>query len=164
MEKPKLFSPPNTEHLSYVFHQMRKHWHYSHVASDSYELRSLFYHLIALLLEGQKQPYQTSSKSARLAPALAYLEEHLYCQDLSIAALSALCGTSEVTFRKLFFAKFGESPKKYVIRCRLIKAKNMIESGEYSSIQKVAEAVGYRDALYFSKHFKSYFGYAPTKI
>lgn len=164
MEKPKLFSPQNDEHLDYVFNQMQKHWHFSHIDSDSYELLSLFYHLISILSDGQNHLYYTSSQGARLAPAIEYLEQHLYCHDLTVSKLSNICGISEVTFRKLFFAKFGESPKKYIIRCRLIKAKNIIESGEYSSINKVSDTVGYKDALYFSKHFKSYFGYSPTKI
>ena len=164
MEKPKLFSPQSSEHICHVFHQMQKRWHLSHIDADRYELLSLFYHLISCLLEMQGNPIHTAAQGARLNPALEYLEEHLYCPDLTVSTLADLCGISEVTFRKLFFAKFGESPKKYIIRCRLIKAKNIIESGEYSSIHEISEIVGYQDALYFSKHFKRHFGRSPSKF
>jgi YesN/AraC family two-component response regulator len=45
-----------------------------------------------------------------------------------------------------------------------MKAKAIIESGEFSSINEVAYTVGYDDPLYFSRHFKKYFGIAPSKV
>ena len=84
MEKPKLFDSQNAEHMEYVFNQMQKHWNFSHIDSDSYELLSLFYHLISILSECQNQPYRASTQVARLAPALEYLEHHLYSHDLTV--------------------------------------------------------------------------------
>ena len=46
----------------------------------------------------------------------------------------------------------------------MMKARAMIEGGEFSSIREVSEAVGYEDPLYFSKHFRSHFGTAPSKL
>ncbi|MBE6578143.1 MAG: helix-turn-helix domain-containing protein [Ruminococcaceae bacterium] len=164
MEKPKLFYPQSPEHIIYIFNQMQKHWMLSHNDTDRYELHSLFYHLISVLLQPQSKPYRTSAQSARLDNALAHLEEHLYSHELCVSELAQMCGISEVTFRSLFTSKLGEPPKKYIIRCRMMRAKAIIESGEYGSIAEVAKMVGYEDALYFSKHFKSFFGYPPSKI
>ncbi|MBQ8214112.1 MAG: helix-turn-helix transcriptional regulator [Clostridia bacterium] len=163
-QKPQLFSSCDSEHVHYIFNQMLRRWLLAHNSSDRYELLSLFYHLISILLQTQEKQYHTSAQYARLRPALSYLEEHLYDPDLTCSTLAALCGVSEVTFRGLFADQFGEPPKKYIIRCRLTKAKTVIESGEYSTLNEVAYTVGYQDPLYFSRHFKKYFGMPPSLV
>jgi AraC-like DNA-binding protein len=163
-EQPHLFTLRNTEHVQYVFGQMLRRWQLANGEADRFELLSIFYHLISLLLQNRDGQYHTAAQYARLEPALSYLEENLYSHGLTISRLAELCGTSTVTFRELFCDRFGEPPKKYVIRCRLMKAKAIIESGEFSSINEVAFSVGYDDPLYFSRHFKKYFGIAPSKV
>ena len=51
-----------------------------------------------------------------------------------------------------------------IVRARLTKAKTIIESGEYSTLNEVAYSVGYDDPLYFSRLFKMHFGIAPSKL
>ena len=163
IEKPTLFSLESAEYVSQIFSQLQTQWHLSYNDAESFELLSLFYHLAYVLLKSQDKAYHTASRKSKLDPAIAYLENNLYNPELTVAKLAALCGISEVAFRNVFFDRFGETPKKYIVHCRLLKAKNIIESGEYSSIGEVANIVGYQDALYFSKHFKSYFGFPPSK-
>ena len=163
-EKPKLFLPSSTEHIAFVLQQMQRCWQLSNNAADRFEMLSHFYHLIHLLLKSQGKQYRTATQQEKIAPALEYLDSHLYQHELSVAALASLCGISEVTFRELFFSRFGVSPKKYIIRCRMMKARAMIEGGEFGSIGEVASAVGYEDPLYFSKHFRSHFGVSPSGL
>ncbi len=162
-EKPHLFFVHTSEHLDYVFKQMEKCWHGARNPSNFYELHSLFYHLVSLLLQQQDKPYYTKEQRERIAPAINYLDEHMYSHHLTISSLAKICNLSNVTFRNLFLAHFGENPKKYIIRCRMMKAKTIIESGEYNSISEVAYMVGYDDPLYFSRHFKNYFGCSPSE-
>ncbi len=164
MEKPKVISPQNAEHISYVFSRMQKYWLCSHHEGNGYELLSLFYHLLFCLAQPRNTAYYPTQKNARLQPAIDYLEKNLYSPRLKVSTLSALCGISDVAFRTLFAAQFGEPPKKYIIRCRMLQAKAILESGEYGSIGEVSSRVGYEDALYFSRHFKSFFGYPPSQI
>ena len=164
IEKPMLFSCESAEYVGHIFNQLQTQWHLSYNNAECFELVSLFYHLVSVLLQSQDMAYHTASQKAKLEPAIAYLENNLYDHKLTVSKLAELCGISEVSFRNMFFDRFKESPKKYIVRCRLTKAKNIIESGEYGSIGEVAEIVGYQDALYFSKHFKSYFGFPPSKI
>ena len=163
-QRPQLFSAFDADHVHYVFTQMLRQWQLAHSEADRYELLSMFYHLVSILLQTQNKQYHTSAQYARLKPALSHLEEHLYSPNLSCATLAALCGVSDVTFRELFFDQFGETPKKHIIRARLTKAKTIIESGEYSTLNEVAYSVGYDDPLYFSRLFKKYFGIAPSKL
>lgn len=163
-EEPRLFLPQAHEHISYLFSQMKKSWLFEGNDAARYELLSLFYRLISVLLQSQSKDYHTAAQNARLKPATEYLENNLYSHELTISHLASRCGISEVSFRSLFAANFGESPKKYIIRRRLMRAKTIIESGEYTSIGEVSQMVGYNDPLYFSRHFKNYFGYSPSKI
>ena len=41
------------------------------------------------------------------------------------------------------------------------EAKKLIDAGELQ-IQQIARRVGFEDASYFSKCYKSYFGYPPS--
>lgn len=162
-EKPQLFSPHPSNHIEDVFRQMEKSWHLAHNDANRFIMLSQFYRLISLLLKVQNKTYYTSEQKQKLEPALQHLEKHLYDHSLSVSTLAELCGISTVTFRNLFASEFGESPKRYIIRCRLMKAKTIIESGEYNSIHEISDTVGYEDPLYFSRHFKHYFGCAPSQ-
>ncbi len=162
MEKPKLFSPSHSKHIEALFSRMEQSWTLFHSQANRYKILSLFYELLSILYQDQDRTYHTTAQRMKLSPALQYLDKNFCSHDLSVSALAELCGISTVTFRKLFEAQMGESPKKYIIRCRLTKAKTIIESGEFNSIQEVSYAVGYNDPLYFSRHFKQHFGISPS--
>ena len=100
--------------------------------------------------------------TASLEPALKFLEKHIFDPDLKIGKLHDLCGISDTYFRQLFLARFGISPKKYVIKRRLAQAKAISDSGEYDTIGEVAMMTGFEDALYFSKAFRNKYGYPPS--
>lgn len=163
-EKPMCFSSPLPTPMEPIFRQMELLWNHAQNPSNRYRLYSLFYHLMHVLLQVREKKYCPSDQRKRLEKAVLYMDDHLYQHDLSIAYLASLCEISTVTFRNLFQAQFGESPKKYMIRRRMQMARTLIESGEYQSIQEVAMTVGYEDPLYFSKHFKSYFGFSPSRL
>ena len=55
----------------------------------------------------------------------------------------------------------GSSPKKYIAACKLSEAKRLLlETG--LRISEVAMAVGFEDALAFSKFFSKNMGVSPT--
>ena len=69
---------------------------------------------------------------------------------------------SEVCFRKLFKARFGLSPAKYLMQLRIHKAAELIHTGYYT-LKEVASLCGYRDYKYFSVEFKRLKGCSPSK-
>lgn len=162
-QEPHLFSPHASENVFAVYKQMESRYQFSSDESDRCEMLSIFFHLLSILLRSKQSAYLTTIQKNRLNPALQYLEAHLFDHNLQIRMLSDLCDMSEVTFRSLFSKRFGESPKKYIIRHRLLQAKAIMDSGEYTSIADVARRVGYEDPLYFSKQFKSFFGNSPSE-
>ena len=69
---------------------------------------------------------------------------------------------SEVYFRKIFKEDLGTSPQKYIIKLRLQKAADLIETGDYS-LKEIAVMSGYNDYKYFSSEFKHLFGTSPSE-
>lgn len=131
--------------------------------TDRHRAMALLYELLALLSETEKTAYTQTQTLALLEPAVAYLKENLFDPALRIGALHTLCGISDTYFRKLFFARFGISPKKYVLSQRLRHAKAILEHGEYNSIAQAATLSGFDDPLYFSKVFKNAYGAPPSQ-
>ena len=122
---------------------------------------SLFYKLLSIMTADEE--CSASNAKNRIRSAIQYLEEHIFDSALRIENLHTLCNMSDVSFRKNFHMEYGTSPKKYVTNLRLTQAKRILESGEYAYVYEIASAVGYDDALYFSKLFSQKFGYSPTR-
>jgi AraC-like DNA-binding protein len=159
---PRLFLPQDPERLLRLFLQMEKKQAFADAISQKYELLAYFYQLLAQLADSKPSAYLPKEKKALIAPAVDYLADHLFDPDVRITDLHTLCGISAPTFRRIFTASFGASPRKYVILQRMKRAKAMLESDEQTSITAIAMATGFNDPLYFSRLFKSHFHVPPS--
>jgi AraC-like DNA-binding protein len=121
---------------------------------------SLLYQLLSYAIIPDEEQ-QSSPKRLILQPAIEYLENNYDNSNLNNALLSKKACISEVYFRKLFKEEYGLSPKQYVQKIRINKAKELLRS-EYLSVTTVAEMVGYSSIFNFSKAFKTQTGYAPS--
>ena len=81
-----------------------------------------------------------------------------------VDTLHTLCGISDTYFRKIFIARFGTSPQKYIVNKRISQAKSMLEAGDFDTISEISASVGYNDPLHFSRAFKKKYGVAPSKL
>ena len=132
--------------------------------TQKYQCLSLLYSLLAYVSALDSLEYHKKKKFHVIEPAVSYLQRHIYDCDLKMDEIHRLCGVSDAYFRKIFFARFGVSPKKYVISKRLSYAKSIIDSGEFSTVKELALLVGYKDPLYFGKVFKQHYGASPINI
>ncbi|MEL7248065.1 MAG: helix-turn-helix transcriptional regulator [Bacteroidota bacterium] len=71
-------------------------------------------------------------------------------------------GTSRTLFYRKVKKLTGLSPSQYIRERRMSRAKELLESGELTSIKEVACAVGIQRPKYFSKRFKKHFGVIPS--
>lgn len=106
--------------------------------------------------------YLSPGKKARLEPGLAYLESHYREPGLDVGMLAEAAGISEIYFRKLFTEVYGMPPKKYISLVRMSRARELLLTGE-STVQQVAEAVGFRDVYSFCKAFRRDNDCTPTE-
>jgi len=64
-------------------------------------------------------------------------------------------------FRSLFRRTTGVTPGNYLIRLRM-RAARYYQHETAMRVKEVAAAVGYRDAFYFSRLYRRFWGHAPT--
>ena len=97
-----------------------------------------------------------------MAEAVAYIEEHLQEEDLSIIATASHIYLNPVYFGRIFKSTFHMTFKQYLVKKRMDKAKRMLEEGN-TSIRTICEEVGISNPSYFSQLFKQYTGKLPSE-
>lgn len=93
--------------------------------------------------------------------AIFYIEEN-YLQEVEIETLVKMTNLKESQFRRKFKRLKGMSPVKYRNMLRVIKAAELLKSGEYSVVE-ASMIVGFDDPNYFSRVFKNQFGKSPMQ-
>ena len=145
----------------YIMHHVSDLWNFG-TPAGKYQVLSLFFGLLAYVSNLDSLDYGDKKKFTAIEKSVKYLQTHLFDPDLKIEDLHKLSAMSDTYFRKIFTARFGKSPKNYVIEKRVSYAKSIIDSGEAVTVKDLAESVGYRDPLYFGKVYKKRYGTSPV--
>lgn len=132
--------------------------------SDGYLVmaKAHLYELLFLYFSDAGYMGQNRSDYEKILPARKFLDEH-YMNNDSVAALAALCRLSETHFRRLFVHLIGVSPTEYRLGKRILRAKDLLLSGQYT-VRETAHIVGFTDANYFSRVFHRRVGVTPTAV
>ena len=119
-------------------------------------LQAKLYELIYLL---RQSSVFTEKRFWALQPALEHIRRNL-SGGLSIPQLAELCGMSEAAFYRAFRAGVGLSPKKYWLRLRLDKARQLL-TDDTLSVADIAFHLGFCDEAHFCKLFRRHTGLTP---
>jgi AraC-like DNA-binding protein len=82
-------------------------------------------------------------------------------QHISIDQMASTLGYHRAHLSKAFKQKTGMSPKQYLMKVRMDKAKELL--GGSLTIDQVSSSVGFNDALYFSRQFHNWCGMSPSE-
>lgn len=110
-------------------------------------------------IENAEKDENKSSKEY-IAAAVAYIDEHLDDEDLSIVSVATHVYLNPVYFGRVFKNTFQMTFKKYLLQRRMELAKRLLEDGR-TSIGNICEQVGISNPSYFSHLFKEYTGQLP---
>jgi YesN/AraC family two-component response regulator len=99
------------------------------------------------------------STSAVVKQAMAYLHEH-YSRSFERHHLAKTVGVSENYLSQIFHRELGLSPREYLSRIRIHKAKQLLTNTD-ESVTSVAGRVGFEDPAYFSRVFHKLVGESP---
>lgn len=99
--------------------------------------------------------------STTLAGIRTLLDEN-FSEPLTIAELARKSFMSESRLRQMFRQQYGITIYQYVLNCRMEKARELIESGNYQ-VKDAAGMVGYSNISHFSEAFRKKFGYTPSQ-
>ena len=85
-----------------------------------------------------------------------------YCDPtLTISAVARQCFVSEIYLRKLFNQKLNTTPFRFLTEIRMTRARSLAR--ERIPIKEIATSVGFSDIYQFSRAYKRYYGYPPSK-
>lgn len=151
--------PKSVEFLKRSFKTACDEWR-SHSPTCHVAAMRALYDCVYLLFQERKQNYLPYDRRRLILPALEAIESNFTDRELTVAALAALCGMSEVYFRRIFAHSFSVSPKEYIVQRRLNYARQLLALGEFEVCQ-IAELCGYSEPCHFSRAFKKKYGISP---
>lgn len=128
-------------------------------------LAAAYFQLIVARYSKERErelPIQMHKSPAQLAidDIVAYIDYN-YPLPITITELADRAGYHRSHLTKLFKHMHGLSPLAYLIKVRLEQAQLLLS--QHITVQQAAQAVGFHDALYFSKLFKRHIGMTPSQ-
>jgi AraC-like DNA-binding protein len=99
-----------------------------------------------------------------LLPALRRardLIDRQYAEPLDLAAMAAESGYSRFHFARAFTAAYGETPRAYLTRRRIERAKTLLRTANLS-VTEICLLVGFASLGSFSARFRALVGQSPT--
>lgn len=127
-------------------------------AGDACRAGLLYVLLSGLIAEDAAQPDDVPYGKA----AMIYMREN-YTRPISVGDVAKAVGVSRSWLYRCFMDYTAQSPAAYLRALRMERAKSLLRRTSLS-VQEVAYAVGYEDALYFSRVFSDYTGSSPTQF
>jgi transcriptional regulator GlxA family with amidase domain len=97
----------------------------------------------------------------RFSEAIAWMEEN-YTRRSSLAELARRAAMSERHFLRMFRKTFETSPLEHLIRLRIRRAAELLQSGRHN-ITETAYKCGFSDSNYFSRQFRRIIGMSPRQ-
>ena len=160
-DEPFCIKLKNSDSLKKVFKIACDEWR-SHCSTRNTAAMHALYEAIYCAQKEQAKAYMPNDRYKLISPAMEIIERDYSNRDITVADLSALCGMSEVYFRKIFMHCYGISPKEYIVRKRMDYACRLLSLGEFE-VSQVAIMCGYGEPCHFSREFKKRMGVSPKK-
>ena len=104
--------------------------------------------------------YDTLRRTKR-SKSIEYITSH-FDQEIKVSELAEREHYSENYYRAWFKRQTGMTPKEYIVKLRMEKAKILLVTTKYG-ISKIASQVGYNQNSSFTRVFKEATGLAPLQ-
>ncbi|WP_211461031.1 helix-turn-helix domain-containing protein [Collimonas silvisoli] len=110
-------------------------------------------------------PLEAGANVRGLAPwqlrrIVEYMDAHLP-QRVELAHLATMAGLSQAHFSRAFKASTGMAPYRWQLDARIRRAQMMLIDTR-ASLDQVAEATGFADAVHFGRTFRKFTGATPA--
>ena len=107
--------------------------------------------------------HSLAGKYSIIHNSVKFIEANYFRQELYTPMLAEISGIGETYYRNIFLAVFNMPPAHYIQLYRVEKAKELLLGGT-STIEEIAVAVGFANASYFCKVFKSLTDMTPSEF
>lgn len=99
----------------------------------------------------------------RIRSVMDYLGQHLDDETITLDTLAEIACLSRYHFVRLYMAKVLETPMSTVCRLRLIRARELLQTGRCDSVTDLAVQSGYGSVAAFSRAYSRAYGVAPSR-
>lgn len=103
---------------------------------------------------------QTLAEGRDFSSVISYIDKHL-AEPLAVETLAEVANLSESRFKSQFKVCFGIPPAEYVMRQRVLRAKEQLLSSD-ESITAIAFELGFSSSQYFATVFHRHTGMTPS--
>lgn len=101
------------------------------------------------------------SHASRISMAILKLREE-FRRNLAVTELAQIAGMSQSSFHGHFKTVTGTTPLQYQKDLRMITARDLLRSGNYS-VSSASFEVGYESPSHFCRDYQRKFGISPSK-
>ncbi|MFD0826497.1 helix-turn-helix domain-containing protein [Neobacillus sp. M.A.Huq-85] len=130
------------------------------MVENTTQMKQWFSEAMKQLLDRVLDDYNEAALKS-IQKAITFIDQR-YVENISLEQVASHVQLSPNYFSNLFKKTTGTSFIEYMTHLRIEKAKEMLTNLN-QTVYQVANAVGYHDARYFSRVFKSVCGKTPSK-
>ena len=130
--------------------------------SQSLKMTGQLYLLLELLTQEAGEDRRQKGRDADVVRAAVGFIDQRYSYAISVEDVAAFAGVSRSTLFRIFTRYLELSPKEYLDRYRIRKARYLLRDTDLT-IGAIAVSVGYDNGLYFSKAFHKMTGQTPSQ-
>lgn len=158
--KNLVFQCDKLDELKNIILRMFQYQHLSVV--NQYHLQGLLYEFFAVLADGMhiEEVGHAADDNSYVREAVNFIR-NAYYRGITVSEIAEHVSVNRSYLYKLFEETFGMSPKEFLTRFQISRAKELLTWSDIS-IESVAWSCGYKDSLAFSKVFKKMMGVSPT--
>lgn len=120
------------------------------------------WNLALSILRGAEKQDAAPGSEAFFERVSEYIEQNL-SRQITLQNLCAAMGISQTYMSRIFRRRTGSSFSEFLTDRRIERAKHILREQSQLPIGTVAELVGYKDPLYFSKVFRAVEGTPPSR-
>jgi len=164
VDLPEIFTGEASRRLGDILEQLAQLQTETNPILFLLDRKVLEFEMAAILIRESKPKYQSHlrlQQLQRVLPALNAIEENLAFR-WTRENLAEICYLSPSRFAAVFKEALGVSPIDYILKLRMRRAQLLLANADLS-VEQVAAEVGYDDAFYFSRLFKTHYGLSPKK-
>lgn len=154
------FNPEDSSKFAGYFFDILKTWEES-APGYKHKCTSLFYKMLEEM-ELYHTANPTNKKESIIKNSIVYMNANFDNSEITISEIAEKSFISEVYFRKIYKEIFGVSPGRTILKMRIKKAKELLQSG-YFSVKEAAQKSGFDNVKYFSTVFKKEVGCSPSE-
>lgn len=125
------------------------------------QANSMLLHVLSMLFEDVDFNEKNWGHTSAVDEVKFYLDTN-YAEKIVIQDLAKSFGIHPNYLSRVFSAKFGVSPKHYLLQLKLKKACRLLMTTDLS-VAVISSSLGFDDQLAFSRFFKKEFGQPPTE-